>query len=203
MRAPFSPGHAVPALVVDERQVALRILFAEVRQRPDDALGSRQAGTRAQGPQPHHEGERLVDGEAQRSGNRVGVANEDPAVLPVGLDEVVGQVTGRAAQEEQREVGLELVGAHPELLGRALRGDPLVGQQPRHHGEQPLQPRGRALLHVPGVHRRTCSPGTAPVCRAAASRKRLSTARCRSWGASTTTSGPKPATSAANPSMSR
>ncbi len=75
----------------------------------------------AQRPQPDDEGDRLVDPEPQRTGDGVGVADEDPAALPVGLDELVGHLAV-AAEEEQPQVGLELLGADPEVGRRPGRG---------------------------------------------------------------------------------
>ena len=95
--------------------------------------------TAARAPRP-------VQGETQRTGDGVGVADVDPAILPIGLDEVVRQVPRGATDEQQRQVGLQLFAGHAELRGRGVDVDALVGQQPRHHGEQPGQPGCRALL---------------------------------------------------------
>ena len=88
----------------------------ELGQGTVDGVAVAQAGHLAQRAQPHHEGHRLVDAEAQRAGDRVGVADEDPALLPVGLDELVGHLAV-AAEEEQVEVGLELLDADAEVVG--------------------------------------------------------------------------------------
>ena len=120
--------------------------------------------------------------EPQRAGDGVGVADEHPALLPVGLDQLVGHLAV-AAEEEQVEVGLELLDADPEVVGGLLQVDALAVDQPRHHREQPRQPGGGGLLGEPGHQR-------APPCATRAPRSRRTTESTSSGGASTTTSAP-------------
>jgi hypothetical protein len=48
-----------------------------------------QAGQVGEHLQPDEQGECLVDGQSQRPGDRVGVADVHPPGLPLGLDQVV------------------------------------------------------------------------------------------------------------------
>ena len=105
-----------------------------------DRVALPQARDGGQRAQPDDQGQRLVDTQAQWPVDRVGVAEVDPAALPLGLDQVVGHVPGRAADEQQLEVGLHLRRRDAELAGGLLDLDALAVQQPRDHGQQPGQP---------------------------------------------------------------
>ena len=104
-----------------------------------------EAGNIEQRAQTDGESECLVAREAQRFGDRVGVAHVDVALLPFGLDEVVGHVARCAAHEEEGEVGLDLLAAHAEGACRLLDVDALTAHEPRHHGQQARETGGRGL----------------------------------------------------------
>ncbi len=106
----------------------------------------RDVGQRAE---PDQQGQRLVDAEPQRPGDRVGVAEVDAAVVPVDLDQVVRQVARRPADEEQLEVLDQLRLGDPELGGDLGERDALPAHQVRHEREQPGQAVGGAGAHRP------------------------------------------------------
>ena len=80
-----------------------------------------QPGDVGEGAEPDEQRERLVDAQPERPGDRVGVGEVDVAVVPVDVDEVVGQVPGRAAHEEQLEVLDQLALGDAELRGGRRR----------------------------------------------------------------------------------
>ena len=82
------------------------------------ASRSCRPGTLGQRAQAGQQGDRLVHRQPQRPGDRLGVVQVDPAGLPVRLDQVVRQVPGRAADEQQLQVLDQLV------LGDARSGPP-------------------------------------------------------------------------------
>ena len=160
----------------------------ELGQRSLDGVALADARHRGEGAQPDHEGQRLVDAEAQGTGDGVGVGHEDPAALPLGVDELVGHLAV-AAHEQQLEVVLELSLADAEPGGGLGEVDPLTVHQPGHHREQPGEPVGRRLLHAParGPSR---AHALTPSWAAAAAVSLWTTASRTSAGPSTTTSGP-------------
>ena len=83
-----------------------------------------QAGHVGERPQADEQGQRLVDAEPQRPGDGVGVAEVDVAVVPVDLDQVVRQVAGRAAHEQQLQVLDQLGLGDPELAAASVSGMP-------------------------------------------------------------------------------
>ncbi len=109
----------------------------ELRQRAVEGHAVARSRRLGEGAQPHQEGDRLVEREAQRPGDGVGVADEDLAALPLGLDQVAREPAGQTAEEQQLEVGDQLVLGETEVLGRLLDGHALALDQVRDHRQQP------------------------------------------------------------------
>ena len=157
-----------------------------------------QPGDVGEGAQADQQCERLVDAEPQRPGDRARVVEVDVAVAPLGLDQVVGHVARRAADEEQLEVLDQLLLGDPELRRGGGQRDALAAGEVGHHREQP----GEALRRAgagPSGHRPTSAVAAVT---ARTDRNRRSTASRTSSGAMTRTSGPKPVTSSASTSAS-
>ena len=151
-----------------------------------------QAGHLGQRPEPGEQGHGLVDGQPQRPGDRVGVRQVDLARLPVGLDEVVGQVARGAADEQQLEVGDELGLGDRRSAGRPRRGSTpcrcssqgtIASSRESRSAEAAVIGPPRAAPGAASARRR-CGRRAGPP--AACGRRR----RARRAGPATTTSGP-------------
>src|SRR5690606_2885408 len=101
----------------------------------DAAVGAQ----RLQGLERDEQSQRLVGAEAQRAVHaaRVGQREDLPVVLVGGkVDEVVGQVAGRAGHPQEVDVGEDLALAHREVGGDVGDGHPGVLPEVGDEGEQ-------------------------------------------------------------------
>src|SRR2546423_4425890 len=108
------------------------------RQRPL-RVGARHGQERLPGSQ---EGETLARRQAERAGEVLGEAEEDPAVDHLAVDQPVGGVGRQAAERDQFEVPLQVGDLHPEAGGELVEAAPLVVDDPGDDREEPPQPHG-------------------------------------------------------------
>ncbi len=87
--------------------------------------------------QPQQQHHRLLPRQAQRPADGLGVADPDDAALPVRLDQVVGQVSRRAADEQQLQILDDLLLGDLEVTGELGQRDARAAQHERHHRQQP------------------------------------------------------------------
>ena len=101
------------------------------------ASGSTIPGTSTQRPQGHQDTGGLGRGQPQRLVDAGGESDLDGLPGELEVDEVAGSVAGQAAHPQLVEVVAQLLLGHAQFRRRPRRGDPRVGQEVRHHVQQP------------------------------------------------------------------